>query len=292
MRVTDSMTFNAVLQGQNRAARRLLDASRAASSGERVAAPSDDPVAWSAAVGHEARISRLEGRAATTTRAAGDLDAAEAALASAGDLVQQARELALTAANGSVDPQTRANLGRQVTDLRNALLGLANTRGASGYLFGGTRTDQPPFSALGAFGGNDTAAAVEVADGVTARANASGARAFTAAGGRDLLADLDALATGLSANNLTVIQGSIAALDAGHQQLVNARVDTGLGAERLRSAAEVSDNAMTLARAARAGEVEADLPSTLAELTNARAAYERGVAVSRELLQISSVNRF
>jgi flagellar hook-associated protein 3 FlgL len=292
MRVTDSMTFNAVLQGQNRAARRRLDASRAASSGERVAAPSDDPVAWSAAVGHEARISRLEGRAATTTRAAGDLDAAEAALASAGDLVQQARELALTAANGSVDPQTRANLGRQVTDLRNALLGLANTRGASGYLFGGTRTDQPPFSALGAFGGNDTAAAVEVADGVTARANASGARAFTAAGGRDLLADLDALATGLSANNLTVIQGSIAALDAGHQQLVNARVDTGLGAERLRSAAEVSDNAMTLARAARAGEVEADLPSTLAELTNARAAYERGVAVSRELLQISSVNRF
>jgi flagellar hook-associated protein 3 FlgL len=292
MRVTDSMTFNAVLQGQNRAARRLLDASRAASSGERVVAPSDDPVAWSAAVGHEARISRLEGRAATTTRAAGDLDAAEAALASAGDLVQQARELALTAANGSVDPQTRANLGRQVTDLRNALLGLANTRGASGYLFGGTRTDQPPFSALGAFGGNDTANAVEVADGVTARANASGARAFTAAGGRDLLADLDALATGLSANNLTVIQGSIAALDAGHQQLVNARVDTGLGAERLRSAAEVSDNAMTLARAARAGEVEADLPSTLAELTNARAAYERGVAVSRELLQISSVNRF
>ena len=98
MRVTDSMTFNAVLQGQNRAARRLLDASRAASSGERVAAPSDDPVAWSAAVGHEARISRLEGRAATTTRAAGDLDAAEAALAGAGDLVEwtTGREAALT----------------------------------------------------------------------------------------------------------------------------------------------------------------------------------------------------
>jgi len=292
MRVTDSMTFNTVLQGQARTARRLLDASRAASSGERVAAPSDDPVAWSAAVGHEARISRLEARGTTTTRASGDLDAAEAALANAGDLVQRARELALTAANGSVDPQTRANLGRQVTDLRNAVLGLANTRGASGYLFGGTRTDQPPFDAPGAFSGNDTAVAVEVADGVTARANASGARAFTAAGGRDVLADLRSLADALSANNLTGIQGSIAALDAGYQQVLNARVDAGIGAERLRSAAEVSDNALTLARAARAGEVEADLPSTLAELTNARAAYERGVAVSRELLQISSVSRF
>lgn len=292
MRITDSMTANTILQGQSRVARRLLAANQAAASGERVAAPSDDPVAWAAAVGHDARAARLENRSGTVARAAGDLDAAESALAGAGDLVQQARELALTAANGSVDPQTRASLGQQVLSLRSALLGVANTRGASGYLFGGTRTDQPPFDPLGAFGGNDTAVAVEVADGVTARANASGARAFTSAGGRDLFADLQALATALGANNLTGIQGAITTLDAGHQQLVNARVDTGIGIERLRSAADVTDNALTSTRAARAREVEADLTTTFSELTNARAAYERGVAVTRELLQLSAINRF
>lgn len=292
MRITEGMKFSAALQGQTRAAKRLFDASRVASSGERVAAPSDDPVAWAAAVGHEARVARLDARSTAATRASGDLEAAESALDGAGGVVQQARELALTAANGSTDPQTRANLARQVSDLRASLLGLANTRGASGFLFGGTRTDQPPFDATGAFTGNDTAAEVEVADGVTTRANASGARAFTAAGGRDVFADLQSLSLALTANNLTGIQGAIASLDAGHQQILNARVDAGIGLERLRSAAEVADNASIRARAARAGEVEADLPSALSELASARAAYERGVSVTRELLQVSAVGRF
>ncbi len=293
MRITEGMKYSVALQGQTRAAQRLFDASRVASSGERVAAPSDDPTAWAAAVGHEARIARLGARSTAATRASGDLEAAESALDGAGSIVQQARELALTAANGSTDPQTRANLARQVTDLRASLLGLANTRGASGFLFGGTRTDQPPFDATtGAFTGNDTALEIEVADGVTTRANASGARAFTTAGGRDVFADLQSLATALTANSLTGIQGAIASLDAGHQQILNARVDAGIGLERLRSAAEVADNASIRAHAARASEVEADLATALSDFTTARAAYERGVSVTREILQVSAVGRF
>ena len=77
MRITEGMKYSAALQGQTRAAQRLFDASRVASSGERVAAPSDDPTAWAAAVGHEARIARLGARSTAATRASGDLEAAE-----------------------------------------------------------------------------------------------------------------------------------------------------------------------------------------------------------------------
>jgi flagellin-like hook-associated protein FlgL len=173
MRITDNMALNAVLQGNARTTQRLSKAAREASTGERVGAPSDDPVAWTAAHGHDARIARMETRAQTTSRAAGDLELAESTLASVGDMIQQARELALTTANGAVDAQTRSNVAAQVSQIRDAVLGQMNTRGASGYLFGGTRTDRAPFDAAGTFSGNDTPVSVEVADGVTARANAS-----------------------------------------------------------------------------------------------------------------------
>lgn len=294
MRITDNMAMSAVLQGNARSTQRLSKAAREASTGERVGAPSDDPVAWTAAHGHDARIARMETRAQTTSRAAGDLELAESTLASVGDMIQQARELALTTANGAVDAQTRSNVAAQVSQIRDAVLGQMNTRGASGYLFGGTRTDRAPFDAAGTFSGNDTPVSVEVADGVTARANASGARAFTTAGtgGRDILADLQSLATALTSNNLPAIRTSLDALDAGRRQVTDASVETGLASERLRSVAEVTDNALIRTRDARAREVEVDLPSALTELTIARGAYERGVSVTRELLQTTTVGKF
>ncbi|MFO0650567.1 MAG: hypothetical protein U0326_30370 [Polyangiales bacterium] len=291
MRITENMTLAAARRGQAQATRRMADASRVAASGQRVSAPSEDAVAWSTAVGHEARIQRMEARLRMSDRVTSDLDLAESTLASAGDLMARARELAVQGANGSLDARARADLGREVTDLRSAMISLADTRGASGYIFGGTRTDAAPFDTLGAFSGNDVETRAEVADGVTARSNASGARAFTAAGGRDILADLQTLANALTTDDVLTVRTSITAMDAGHAQLLSARVETGLGAERFRSAADVTNNALTNARSAKASEVEADLPSALTDLTATHAAYERGVAVTRDILQTLSSSR-
>lgn len=291
MRITENMTLAAARRGQAQATRRMADASRVAASGQRVSAPSEDAVAWSTAVGHEARIQRMEARLRTSDRVTSDLDLAESTLASAGDLMARARELAVQGANGSLDARARADLGREVTDLRSAMISLADTRGASGYIFGGTRTDAAPFDTLGAFSGNDVETRAEVADGVTARSNASGARAFTAAGGRDILADLQTLANALTTDDVLTVRTSITAMDTGHAQLLSARVETGLGAERFRSAADVTNNALTNARSAKASEVEADLPSALTDLTATHAAYERGVAVTRDILQTLSSSR-
>jgi hypothetical protein len=86
MRITNNITNNIALQSQLRSSQKLNDATQVASTGERVNAPSDDPVAWSAAVSHDARIKRMERRTQTGERAAGDFDLAENVLASAGDI--------------------------------------------------------------------------------------------------------------------------------------------------------------------------------------------------------------
>ncbi len=291
MRITDKMALDAARIGQSRAVQQFTDASRVAASGLRVNAPSDDPVAWSMKVHHDAQLQRMNNRTRTLDRAGGDLDMAESVLSSSGELLEQARAIAVQAANATIDPQSRASMAGQVSSLRDALLAYANSRGATGYLFGGTATATAPFSATGAFTGNDIAAPVEVADGVTARANASGAMAFTAAGGRDILADLQAFATALSTNNLAGIQTAITNMESGHRQLVTAEVNTGIGAERLHSAVDVTASAVLSVSRARATEVEADAVDAFTALSTTRAGYERAIAVTRDLLQVSSVSR-
>jgi len=291
MRITDKMALDAARQGQSRAVRQFTEASRVASSGLRVNAPSDDPVAWSMKVRQEAQLERMDNRTRTLSRAGSDLNAAESVLASAGDLLEEARALAVQAANGSIDAQTRLNMSGLVTALRDSLIGLANTRGSNGYLFGGTATAAAPFNAAGVFTANDTPVALEVADGVTTRANASGATAFTVAGGRDLMADLEAFATALSTNNLVGIQGAIGTMEAGHRQLVTAQVTTGIAAERLHSSVEVTSGAMLTITTARANAIEADALEAFTSLSLTRAGYERSIAITRELLQVSSVTR-
>jgi flagellar hook-associated protein 3 FlgL len=291
MRITENMTLSAALRGQTQAARRMNDATRVASTGQRVNAPSEDAVAWSTAVGHDARIQRMEGRLQTHGRVGGDLDLAESSLASAEDLMVRAREIAVQGATGTLDTRARADLGRQVNDIRTAMIALADTRGATGYLFGGTRTDAAPFDSAGVFSGNDVETRVEIADGVTARSNASGARAFTAAGGRDIFADLQTLANALTTDDVLTVRSSLTSIDAGHAQLVTARVETGLASERFRTASEVTSNALLHTQMARASEVEADLPTAISDLSTTRAAFERGISVTREILQTLSQGR-
>jgi flagellar hook-associated protein 3 FlgL len=256
-----------------------------------VSAPSDDPVAYVAIARGTTTLAHLDMRSRVVGRAKGDLDLAESSLASASDVMARVSELAVQMASGDMSPADRLGAANEVTQLRQTLVGLANTRGESGYLFGGTATGAPPFSGAGAFVGNDGVQQVEVATGVLAAANVSGAKAFTAVGGSNVLADLQALATALSTNDVATVQASVSTIDADHGQIVRARADAGVSAGRLGSAIEVTSTARLAVEAAKGNEADIDAPSVYSDLTAAESAYQRSLDVTRQMLALTSINR-
>jgi flagellar hook-associated protein 3 FlgL len=276
---------------QSRLASRLDKASRVASRGATVASPSDDPVAYAAKVRTDHALSLIERRSELATKVSGELDVAEGAISTGIDLLSQARESAVAGSNDTLDASARKLLGQQVSALRDEMLGIANTRYGTKYLFAGTKTDTAPFDPSGAFVGNDVVIRVPLMDGVSPPANVSGARAFTAVGGRDVLADLKTLADALAANDVVTIRASIDLIDASHTQLVRGQTEAGLASERFRSAIDVMATTKVVVAAARANEVEGDPFEHLTELSLAKAAYERGVEVTRQLLSLSSLTR-
>ncbi|CAN5925182.1 flagellar hook-associated protein FlgL [soil metagenome] len=291
MRVSENMRLANTSSAQSRLAERLDKASRVASRGSRVAAPSDDPVAYGTKVRGDNTLALIERRSQLATKVSGELDVAEGALSTATDLLSQARATAVEGANDTLDANARKLLGTQVKALREEMLGLGNTRYGTKYIFGGTQTDTAPFDASGNFVGNDITTRVPLMDGVEPPANVSGARAFTAAGGQDVLAALQTLSDALDANDPTTVRAAIGLIDSSHTQLVQGQTEAGLSNERFKSAVDVMANTKVVVSGVIASQVEGDPMQHLTELTLAKSAYEQGVAVTRQLLSLSSLTR-
>jgi flagellar hook-associated protein 3 FlgL len=288
MRVTERSRVGTMILTQNRASDRFGNAARIAASGARVTKPSDDPVAYGSKVRRDYAIAMLEERSKIASRAEGELTVVQNALSEASDMLLAVKETAIQGASTTTDPKARKLLAEDVRTMRDSLLSLANTKYGEKYLFGGTRSDTLPFSPDGTFNGNDQVVRVPVLEGVSPPSNVSGAKAFTAVGGRDIFADLTALADALENDNQAAVKDLISPLSTNHEQVVRAQVEAGFNAERFRTAADVLVSTKAAVAERLSAEIEGDPAEQITELTLARNAYERSVAVTKQLLSIGT----
>ena len=292
MRVTEQMRYDSVSNNLSQLSSRQAKAAQVAQTGLRVNLPSDDPIAAAQLARLSASQSQVTARRATITSVRGDAELAESQLQQASDLMASAKEIAVQGGNGALGPNERATLALQVKDLKDQLIGIANTRGSAGYLFGGSATDSKPFADSGAFSGNDDAHVVDIGNSTPTVVNASGAKAFTNAGGRDVFADLDALYTALSNNDESAIAASLDGLDTSRSQITNAQAAVGITINKL-DASDSVQSALDLQNSKSTEEVGAADPakaySTLMQLNNA---LQQSVSVSKSILDMAAFKQF
>ncbi|WP_347303465.1 flagellar biosynthesis protein FlgL [Croceibacterium sp. TMG7-5b_MA50] len=109
-----------------------------ASTGDRLTASSDDPVAAARlrTLSRDERLSRVD--QAGSNAAMAEMELVDSALGSVANVLMRATELAQQAANGTLTDGQRAALGVEAADLRATLLTIANGVNGSGHaLFGG-----------------------------------------------------------------------------------------------------------------------------------------------------------
>jgi flagellar hook-associated protein 3 FlgL len=145
MRISSNNAYEASVDNLQKRQTALTEAQERLTSGKRVLRPSDDPAA--AAVAERAlaaqRRSEAQLRALGASRNAMELS--ETALGDGGELLAQARELLMSAGNGSYNDADRASIAQAIRGLRDDLLAVANRQdGAGRYLFGGQGADTPP----------------------------------------------------------------------------------------------------------------------------------------------------
>jgi flagellar hook-associated protein 3 FlgL len=292
MRVTDGMRQTNMVRTLNQLSAAQQDASNRALTGQKVNKPSDDPAAAAELARIRASEAQTDAGLKAASTAESDLSLSESVLAQVNDLFTNARELAQEGTNASLDATARANLANQVGQLKDQLVGLANTKGQTGYLFAGSQTTTQPFDTNGSFSGDDVAHLVDLGTGTPTAVNVSGARAFTAAGGRDVFADLDALQTALNANDQTAVANTFAGLEASRQQIVAAQSDAGMRVDRLQTTQDILTQAKTALQTRQQTTAGADQYQAYSDLVTLGQSLEQAVAVAKQVLNIGGLNQF
>lgn len=115
-------------------------------TGRRVVNGADDPLAAGAAVALDRGIAELARYGLNASVLQNRLNLQESALTEAGDALQRLRELGVQAANATLTSSDRVSLSKEVEQIRERLLGLANGTDSGGrYLFAGSQDDRKPF---------------------------------------------------------------------------------------------------------------------------------------------------
>jgi flagellar hook-associated protein 3 FlgL len=286
MRITDNMRFSTVQRSLASLRSRHATLTNQLTTGRKVLAPSDDPVG-------AAKLTRLSARAARTadyqntiSSVRADISLSEATLSETSQLMVRAHEIAIQGANDALSASDRSALALEARSLRDQLVASANARGQNGYLFSGTATSTPPFASDGTYQGNDFEHEVEISPGVRTRVSITGSRAFTAAGGTDAFAALDALHTALLSNDASAISATLEDIESSRSQMVRARGESGLILNRLDTADEaLSVTALELAKQDSA-IADVDPFAAISELTQLSTTIEQAIAVARQTLTI------
>ncbi|WP_108649697.1 flagellar hook-associated protein FlgL [Dongshaea marina] len=144
---------------------------------------SDDPVAISAIQRLRQDISVSEKHIQNGELAANSNAIEETSIAQAVNLLQRSRELLVAAGNGTYNTDNREALATELEQVREELIGVANTRDANGqYIFSGYEVDTQPFQ-VNEFGtvdyhGDDGVRNYQIGPGVKISGNEAGDYAF------------------------------------------------------------------------------------------------------------------
>lgn len=160
----------------------IADTQNQLNTGKRINQPSDDPVGAARAL----ELSHMTADSAqyqrNITAANARLGIEDQTLSSSADVLNRVRTLVLQGSTGSQSDQTRSDIATELTQLRQQLLGLANSKDGQGdYLFAGSQTGTEPFSwqnGTASYQGDDGQRMVAAGPGMQVATGDSGSAVF------------------------------------------------------------------------------------------------------------------
>lgn len=302
MRLTNSTLNSRLLSDLQTTYARMADTQRSISSGKRVERPSDDPLASASARLRRSELESLEHHKAAGNAATAWLTAADTGLASAGDLLQRARELTLQGANGTMKQSDRDRIAQEIDHIAEGLKDALSGKVGDAYIFSGTATTTAPYTSATGDTPQDNGGAVlrEVGPGVSIQLNPqlsvvpSGTAALTASAiagdgtdGRALQVLRD-LATHLRAGDAAAVGTTdLQALDRSIGVVIAARSTVGATQNRVDAAITRVDDLADTAETLRSGLEDTDVAKALTDLTLQQTAYQAALRTGAQIIQPS-----
>lgn len=304
MRVTQSMLSSNMLRNLNTSYGKMAKYQEQLNSGKVINRPSDNPVVAVKGMGYRVDLDKNEQYQRNMGQAHSWLDSTDEALDQVGNVLIRVKELVIQAANGTNTLDDREKISQEVTQIKQHLQDLANTKVGENYIFSGTNTNSPLFKADGTIqSGTDLTGLkksieVNVFAGIKMQINTEGVDLFN-----DIDTFMDELeglltsgATGkeigdrLGVNSTDGANQTIIGLDSLTENVLAKRAEVGAKQNRV----ELMENRLQLQEVnvtkLMSKNEDTDYAKTITEMATAESIHQASLSVGAKIIQQTLVD--
>lgn len=232
MRVTQSMLSNNMLRNLSNSYTKMGQLQSQVETGKKVNRPSDDPVVVMKGIGYRTTLGRVQQYQRNIGEVNNWLDTSDDTLDKVNSALQRTNELLVQAANGTTTSDDREKIKSELSQLRQHVQDLANTKIGEKYIFSGTKTTTAPFDkTTGAYLDPTTDPALakpvemEVFDGIKLQANTTPISTFR---------DIDKMFNDINgANTSEEFSNMLTDINTNMNKLLTTRADIGARQNRV-----------------------------------------------------------
>ena len=181
-RVTENSSVNAINYAVGKSKGKVEDLQIKGSNLKRVSKPSDDPIGNVEVMALRSQNVDAEQYLRNLNFAKTQLSYTENILEEMTDILVKAKELAIGQASSIYSPEIRMGVSKEIHQMRQQMLGIANKRMGNRYLFSGQKILTRPFDEQGKYQGDQNKINIEINKDVFIPVNLNGADLFFSKG--------------------------------------------------------------------------------------------------------------
>ncbi|MGX1191926.1 flagellar hook-associated protein FlgL [Metabacillus sp. SLBN-84] len=285
MRVTQSMLAANSLRNLSKSYEKMGTYQDQLATGKKISRPSEDPVVAMKGMHYRTNLTEVEQYQRNISEAYQWMENSEAGIEQGTQVLQRVRELVVQASNGTNSPEDLKAIGAEIKQLKEDLVGSANSQVAGNYIFNGTETKKAPVT-LNADGTvtvlvDKSPFEVEVSKGVSLKANINSDNVFS----EDLFAVVGSIEKALTSGDGSGLDGLLSDLDGKMDAMTAERAELGARYNRLELIEDRVMKQEVVSTRILSENEDADLEKVIMSLTAQESLHRAALSVGARIMQ-------
>ncbi|WP_282033773.1 flagellar hook-associated protein FlgL [Metabacillus indicus] len=285
MRVTQSMLAANSLRNLSKSYEKMGTYQDQLATGKKISRPSDDPVVAMKGMHYRTNLTEVEQYQRNISEAYQWMENSEAGIEQGTQVLQRVRELVVQASNGTNSPEDLKAIGAEIKQLKEDLVGSANTQVAGNYIFNGTETKKAPVT-LNADGTvtvlvDKSPFEVEVSKGVSLKANINSDNVFS----EELFTVVGSIEKALTSGDASGLDGLLSDLDRKMDAMTAERAELGARYNRLELIEDRVMKQEVVSTRILSENEDADLEKVIISLTAQESLHRAALSVGARIMQ-------
>ncbi len=287
MRVTQMMLANNTLRNVSKSYDKLGTYQQQLATGKKIHRPSEDPVVAMKGMHYRTSLTEIEQFQRNLSEAYTWMENSESALGHTTNVLQRARELVVQAKNGTLGPEDRQAIAREIEQVKKDLVQVSNTKVAGKYIFNGTKIEQAPVTdgTPPTVSNNNDDFMVEVAKGVKLKINVTPNNVFN----QGLFNTLQQIENEL-ANPTSNLDNLLSQLDGHLNDVLAERAELGARVNRLELVEQRLSEQQLIAKRMISDNEDADIEKIITELKSQESVHRAALSVGARIIQPTLVD--